>query len=154
MSRSTTDQITDQWTTTSRHDPSLEFHTLSTASTTRSLTVTVLVYCRCAQLYRGYGSGKGCEWVLCKDDVSATLRRNLEAWSLQNINAMSFTFPTTYLPKMTMLWKVSKMTFFFRCILILLAVKFQAAAEATSPTFSCVICRLERLVVNVCTLAV
>ena len=104
--------------------PSLEFHTLSTASTTRSVTVNILVYYRCASCYLGYGTGKGCEWVLCKDDVSAPLRKNLMTWGLQNINAMSFTFPTTYLSKMTVSWKIPKMTFFFRCVLILLAVKF------------------------------
>ena len=62
------------------------------------------------------------EWI-GKDHTGVGLRKILTSWSLQNINALTFTFRTRGFPKISLTWKVSKMMHLLRCILILLAGK-------------------------------
>ena len=83
-------------------------------------TVNTVIGC---QLFQRHDAGTPyTEWI-GKDHTGVGLRKILSSWSLQNINALTFTFRTRGFPKISLTWKVSKMMHLPRCILILLAGK-------------------------------
>ena len=62
-------------------------------------------------------------WVLEKDNIIASLRKILIHWGLQNINTMSFTFQKSHFPKISVIWKLSKLSRLLYCMLISMSGK-------------------------------